>query len=67
MTRCRVPIFQLRYYDSPDDSNCKGFIDLADVECVQALNNIQGIPKKAGENAFFEVRVAKLTSDCLII
>ncbi len=46
---------QLRYYDHHEDTNCKGFIDLADVESVQAIRNVQGAPKKADDNAFFEV------------
>lgn len=48
-------VFQLRYYDAMEDSNCKGFIDLAEVVSVQPIKNVQGAPKKSDENAFFEV------------
>lgn len=46
---------QLRYYDSEEDTNCKGFIELFDVQSVQPIRNVQGAPKKSDENAFFEV------------
>ena len=46
---------QLRYYDSEEDTNCKGFIELFEVQSVQPIRNVQGAPKKADENAFFEV------------
>lgn len=46
---------QLRYYDTQDDNNCKGYVDLKDVVYVMAVKNVQGAPKKVDENAFFEV------------
>ena len=49
-------MLQLRYYDSEEDANCKGYIDLFDVISVQSIKNVQGAPKKSDENAFFEVR-----------
>ena len=49
-------VFQLRYYDSEEDANCKGYIDLFDVISVQSIKNVQGAPKKSDENAFFEVK-----------
>lgn len=50
---------QLRYYDAMEDSNCKGFIDLAEVVSVQPIKNVQGAPKKSDENAFFELRTLR--------
>ncbi|XP_048780690.1 myotubularin-related protein 13-like isoform X6 [Ostrea edulis] len=47
---------QLRYYDSEEDTNCKGYIELFDVQSVQIIRNVQGAPKKADENAFFELK-----------
>lgn len=40
-----------------EDTATKGFIDLSEVESVKALGSkhVQGAPKKADENAFFEV------------
>lgn len=55
---CKIWTFfclQLRYYDSEEDTNCKGFIELFEVQSVQPIRNVQGAPKKADENAFFEV------------
>ena len=48
----------MRWYDSMEDSSAKGFIDLSEVETVKVVNgrHVQGAPKKADENAFFEVR-----------
>ena len=37
---------------------CKGFIDLSEVVSVVSvmpLKNVQGVPKKADDDAFFEV------------
>ena len=51
-----VSVLQLRYYDSEEDANCKGYIDLFDVISVQSIKNVQGAPKKSDENAFFEVK-----------
>ncbi len=50
-----INCLQLRYYDTSEDSHCKGFIDLAEVTSVMPLKNVQGAPKKADEKAFFEV------------
>jgi len=50
---------QLRYYDTADDSHCKGFIDLAEVVSVQTIKNIQSAPKKADENAAFELKTVR--------
>lgn len=46
---------QLRYYDQQQDESSKDIIDLKDVVAVTPLKNVQGAPKKADENAFFEV------------
>nr|XP_022319337.1 myotubularin-related protein 13-like isoform X1 [Crassostrea virginica] len=50
---------QLRYYDSEEDTNCKGFIELFEVQSVQPIRNVQGAPKKADENAFFELKTSR--------
>lgn len=52
-------ILQLRWYDSMEDSATKGFIDLSEVELVKPFGGrpVQGAPKKADENGFFEVRI----------
>ncbi|XP_050410421.1 myotubularin-related protein 13 isoform X2 [Patella vulgata] len=50
---------QLRYYDAMEDSSCKGFIDLAEVESVIPQKNLPGAPKKAEENSFFEIRTVR--------
>ena len=47
--------FQLRYYDTTDDSSYRGVIDLAEVETVQMAKSLPGAPKKAEENSFIEV------------
>lgn len=46
---------QLRYYDSIDDTSCKDVIDLKEVVSVTSIKSVQGAPRKAEENAFFEV------------
>ncbi|XP_064634624.1 myotubularin-related protein 13-like isoform X5 [Lineus longissimus] len=51
---------QLRYYDSHEDIHCKGFIDLQEVISASPIKNVQGAPKKADENAFFEVGTCRL-------
>ena len=48
----------MRYYDAMEDSNYKGFIDLAEVESVQPVKNMPGAPKKAEENSFIEVMLS---------
>jgi len=50
---------ELRYYDSQEDSHCKGYIDLAEVQSVTPLKNVQGAPKKADDNAFFELKTSR--------
>ncbi|KAJ8313207.1 hypothetical protein KUTeg_009240 [Tegillarca granosa] len=50
---------QLRYYDALEDSNCRGYIDMLEVVSVHPIKNVQGAPKKAEENAFFELKTNK--------
>ncbi|CAG5130727.1 unnamed protein product, partial [Candidula unifasciata] len=50
---------QLRYYDTHDDHNCKGFIDLSEVESVSLLPSVPGAPKKAVDNSFIEIRAVR--------
>ncbi|CAL1540470.1 unnamed protein product [Lymnaea stagnalis] len=50
---------QLRYYDSADDGNCKGFIDLAEVMSVSLAKFVPGAPKKAEENSFLEIKTVR--------
>ena len=52
---------QLRYYDSSDDSGCKGSVDLAEVVSVVPSGAVPGAPKKVDERTLFEVRTQRRT------
>ncbi|GAB6021252.1 hypothetical protein CHUAL_003867 [Chamberlinius hualienensis] len=52
---------QLRFYQSMEDTNCKGYIDLSDVLSVTPSAFVQGAPKRADEKAFFDIKTTRRT------